>query len=318
MGKQRQSNKHLPERMYLKGRSYYYVNTDNKWVNLGRNYSSALIQYAGLVETGNIVTVNHLITEFTKSLSGNNIKDRLPQLENLGKSFGHMRPAQITPPHIYAYMDARRAPARANKEKATLSRLLDLAVRKGLVGRNVCREVKQFALKPRDRYVTADEFWAVHDIAPVQIQLAMRLAIGTGARQHNILDLQRKHLKDEGIEIDTGKGGKAVLVEWTDFLLETVRECKKSPSKILTRYMIHNRQGDRYTRTGFSAMFRRAVDKALSEELITEKFTFHDLRAKAATDSQDEHLLGHQDPRTYRKYYVRTRKTVHGKDFKRE
>jgi integrase len=221
------------------------------------------------------------------------------------------------PKHVYAYMDARNAPARANKEKATLSKLLNLAVRKGLINHNVCREVKQIPLKPRERYVTGEEFWAVHDLAPIQVQLAMRLAIGTGARQHNILDLQRKHLTDEGIEIDTGKGGKPVLIEWSPFLKDTIAECKKQPSKILTGYLIHTRAGNRYTRHGFSAMFRKAIDKAIEKNKIAEKFTFHDLRAKAGSDAQNDKFLGHQDPRTYRKNYLRKRVIVTGNDYTR-
>jgi len=313
MGKRRQSNKHLPERMYFKGKSFYYVTMGNKWVNLGRDYSEALMQYAQLIESSDIVTVNDLITLEIKNISGDYIKDKMAQLENLNKSFGHMKPDQIEPHHIYNYMINRNAPARANKEKALLSHVLQKAVNRGLRNDNPCKQVKQLKLEARKRYVTGEEFWAVHDKAPIQVQLAMRLAIGTGARQHNILDLQRKHLKKDGIEIDTGKGGKPVLVEWTDFLREAVEECKKLPTKKLTGYLVHTRSGDRYTRMGFSSMFRKTV-----KETDVEHFTFHDLRAKAASDSQDEHLLGHQDPRTFRKYYKRTRKVVRGKDFKRE
>jgi integrase len=52
-------------------------------------------------------------------------------------------------------------------------------------------------------------------------------------------------------------------------------------------------------------MWRRTMDKAVEEERLVERFTFHDLRAKAGSDSEDDGLLGHEDSRTLRRYYKR-------------
>jgi len=45
MGRKRKTDRHLPERMYLKSGSYYFVDYLNKWHNLGRHYVKALAQY---------------------------------------------------------------------------------------------------------------------------------------------------------------------------------------------------------------------------------------------------------------------------------
>ena len=49
------------------------------------------------------------------------------------------------------------------------------------------------------------------------------------------------------------------------------------------------------------------MQKALSERVIVESFTFHDLRAKSASDEADPSTaterLAHDDPRTTRKVY---------------
>ena len=46
---------------------------------------------------------------------------------------------------------------------------------------------------------------------------------------------------------------------------------------------------------------KRVVETAL----IAERFTFHDIRAKAASDSDDDRLLGHEDSRTLNRHYKR-------------
>jgi len=45
--------------------------------------------------------------------------------------------------------------------------------------------------------------------------------------------------------------------------------------------------------------------KALKDGLIEERFTFHDLRAKAGSETTDDKLLGHQNPATKRRHYER-------------
>ena len=52
-------------------------------------------------------------------------------------------------------------------------------------------------------------------------------------------------------------------------------------------------------------MWRNVMTRALSEELISERFTFNDIRAKAASDAPDDQLLGHQDKRTLERHYKR-------------
>ena len=52
-------------------------------------------------------------------------------------------------------------------------------------------------------------------------------------------------------------------------------------------------------------MWRRVMDKALERGHLTERFTFHDLRGKAGSDSEDGGLLGHEDRRTLMRHYQR-------------
>jgi hypothetical protein len=36
-----------------------------------------------------------------------------------------------------------------------------------------------------------------------------------------------------------------------------------------------------------------------------EHFTYHDIRAKAGSETEDDQLLGHDDPRTMKRHYKR-------------
>ena len=68
---------------------------------------------------------------------------------------------------------------------------------------------------------------------------------------------------------------------------------------------ICNRRGQVYTGDGFRTLWQKLMRKALETNAIAERFTFHDLRAKAGSDSNDDRLLGHQDVRTLNRHYKR-------------
>jgi len=52
------------------------------------------------------------------------------------------------------------------------------------------------------------------------------------------------------------------------------------------------------------------MDKALAADPTMQRFTFHDLRAKAGTDGDDWQLLGHLDQKTHSRIYDRKPRKV--------
>ena len=55
MGRKRKSNKHLPERVIYRevNKTFYFlkpVDGKNKWINLGKDFTSAMMEWAKLVE----------------------------------------------------------------------------------------------------------------------------------------------------------------------------------------------------------------------------------------------------------------------------
>jgi integrase len=78
-----------------------------------------------------------------------------------------------------------------------------------------------------------------------------------------------------------------------------------------------NRQGQPYTSDGFRTLWDKAMRKAVEasrpgekEEPTLQRFTFHDLRAKAGSDSEDWKLLGHLDQKTHSRVYDRKPRIV--------
>jgi integrase len=135
----------------------------------------------------------------------------------------------------------------------------------------------------------------------------MDLALLCGYRKADILNLERKHIVDDGVRFETSKDSKYLLIEWNDELRGTVDAIFRVPPRV-RQFLICRRDGKRYTPDGFGAMWQRLMGKAMKKGLKT-RFTFNDIRAKsasdAATDEEASARLGHNDSRITKRVYRR-------------
>ena len=144
------------------------------------------------------------------------------------------------------------------------------------------------------------------------MQVAMDLALLTGLRRGDLLSLTRNHLTDEGILIKTSKTGKPLLIEWSDELRSVVKKAKRIKPQVRST-LICNLQGKPYSGQGFAAMWQKLIKKAVEKEVIQERFRFHDLRAKSASDDTLEaatERLGHMDAKLTERVYRRKPRRV--------
>jgi integrase len=310
MGRKRKHRKDLPARVYERSGSLYFVDAGGKWHNLGRNLSDAMQAYAKLLQDpGTPQTLGDVMDRYqreilpTKALSTRKGQER--ELGLLRAVFGAMRPDDVTPQHVYQYMD-RRPPIRANREKSLLSHVYSHAIRWGCAKDNPCRLVKRNAEKPRTRYVTDAEFRAVRAIMPAPMQCAMDLAYLTGLRQGDIIKLQTGQWSDtDGLTVRTGKTGKTLRFAATPDLAAVISECRDLPGKIASTLLIHTRKGTPYSSSGFQSLWQVAMRQAIADGVVSERFTFHDIRAKTASESTDDRMLGHENPATLHRHYKR-------------
>ncbi|MEM5426821.1 hypothetical protein [Cupriavidus oxalaticus] len=90
--------------------------------------------------------------------------------------FGKMAPETIKPVHVYKYLAGRAskgAPAKANKEIALLSAVLEYGRKHGDLEENPCRGIEYNPTRPRQRVVS-----------PAEMQLMRRIARERGGSYH--------------------------------------------------------------------------------------------------------------------------------------
>jgi len=304
--------------VYLKRNTYYFVDRANKWHRLSRDYFEALQRYAELnlapvLEGRTLDTIiDRYLRDVVPTKAVQTQRDNTAELARLRAVFGHMAPGEITPQHIYGYMDARRAPVRANREKALLSHVYKYAIRWGYAADNPCRLVESNKEKPRDRYVTDDEFWRVHDRASAPIQMAMQIAVATGLRLSDILALDGSNITRDGLLVrphkTTRSTGRRLLFRWTPELRAILGVRADDHGAGAGGRLVRGVRGQPLTRSGFQSSWQRLMRSLFAKR--EERFTFHDLRAKAGSDSRDGRLLGHADQRTLNRHYRRKPEVV--------
>lgn len=254
-------------------------------------------------------TLEHLINQFFLSadfmaLAVETQKDYKRNSTKLLPVFGKMHPDNVKPQHIRKYMDKRgtKSKTQANHEKRFLSRVYRWGYELGITKGNPCSGVKQFKEEARDRYITDAEYEALYSIAPDIVRIAMEIAYLCCARQSDVLSLTKSQLLDDGIFICQGKTGKKQIKAWTERLKKVIDLADSLPASqgVNSIYVLHQPNGNRYTRDGFNSSWAKARAKAsaLHPELAFD-FTFHDLKAKGISDlegslSEKQAISGHK------------------------
>lgn len=321
MGRKRKHDKHLPRRMYKRGASFYFVHPSGEWEPLGRDYGEALQKWARLAgDSQTYRTLNAVFDRYdaevipTKALRTQ--QTNRAELAWLRKVFGEMPPDAVAETHIYKYLDDRKnprtgkkSPIRASREIALLSHVYSKAIRWGAAKRNPCLRIEKHKSKPRERDVTAAEFWAVCRLAREKglhgIRVAMHLARITGIREGNQVSATLDDFVEEGLFVQANKRGKPRIFRWTPGL-RRIHRMALALKRRVDRNLVLNRSGKAYTEDGLRSTWHKLQAEAVARGLIEERYWVHDLRAMANAESKDgTKLLGHTNPNTTRKHYQR-------------
>lgn len=253
------------------------------------------------------------------------------EAKTLLRSFGKVRPASIKPVHIYKYLDGRAAagaPAKANKEIALLSTVLEFGRRKGVLEVNPCRDIKYNKTTPDTRYVTSVELDVVMRTARERGgmymigALCLRAAYLTVSRPDEMRHITRQAITEAGMEMAIGKRKKGQaqkfkLIEWSNELRMVIREAL-ALQRTTSLYVFGNSDGQPYTTSGWNTNLRRlmahAERKAKEEGIEFSRFTLKDMRPAAVTDRVDDgdetitNATGHTSDRMIRQVYDRRKK----------
>lgn len=303
----------LPAGVYRKHGALWLVRR-NRWHRLGPadQLAACLQEYARIVgapQSGMVAAINRAIDDIAARGAPNTVAQYKVAAAKLRTIFAEFAPDQVRPIHVRQMLDHMRAtPNMANRCRSVLMLAMRLAVEAGECDANPVLEVKPLRERARERYVTDDEFARLHDAAEPIVQAVMALCYLTGQRISDVLAIRHTDLTDEGIAFRQKKTGARVIVAWNDDLRAAVARAKELRS-VRGFWLICQRNGKPYSYRGMRDAFERARRASGVEDV-----TLHDLRAKSATDAENQGLnptllLGHTNrQRTER--YIRQRKPV--------
>lgn len=350
VGRRKNNPLGLEPRVYAKHGAFHYVHRDGSWERLGTDIEQANKRARLYNDTDGLYgTMPYWLDMFIADcedrvrkddLAPRTLADYRQDVEPLKIFFGApMTPTDLLPSHVQEYLDIGRLEqrkTRANREKSCLSSCMSWLIRTGKVDGlmiNPCLRasgIQRNTERPRDRYVTHEDYRDVYAQAPQQVQDMMTLTYRTLQRpESDIIYWTSSNV--------TWKGGKRILrcvqnkvrgtsekivdIELTAELDAMVTRLIGEVPK-LGRPLLHTvkgkgerQRGQGYTYNGLSAMLRRAIKKANKQRLkdgqpAIESFGFRDLKGKGATDmwlakvpiETIQHLCGHEDKATTEVY----------------
>ena len=294
------------------------------WQYFGSDYVSAVSGYAAWSKTGKAAdSVGWLLDVFTgtvcpsrvraKRLSTRTATDYAKDVAVLKTGLGHIPLAALEAKHVARFRETRAeaAPSHVRNEMACLSAALSYAVECGRVKTNVAKDVARPSRSKRMRLISDAEYLTVYRRAGVSVRLAMTLAVRTLALPDDLLRLGPRNilqLQDgrRTLRFERGKTGVVVEIEIVGELAKAIGEYLAKP--VIYPTFVHTVEGERYTRDGLTAMFRRCcvgTKERPANPKVTD-FGLRDLRAKGATEMYRaridirliQHLLGHRSVRT--------------------
>lgn len=221
-----------------------------------------------------------------------------------GKPFGTARLELIKRPAIQKYLDRHHAPILANRQIQYLKAAWNWAQNRfEHIPENPCSGVELNKQQARERYVTRQEYAAIHQHATGWVHWAMELAYLCRARRIEILGLKISDIQENGLRLVRGKGSRGEFTEWTDRLRAAVAgavahsypDRKAFPGEPL----LLNNYGQRITVSAWNSALARLRPKM--DELGIERFTLHDLKAAGYSD-QDVQDAGHLSPKMHNIY----------------
>lgn len=296
MSRPREKNKHLPKYVTVRHGSYWYQPPESKAVRIAAvGDERTLYTYLANAQpaVGPLVTMGDCLDRYMRevvpTMRERTQHDYQRHIEKLKAVFGAELPQNIKPKDIGRYLDVPKGKIHRNKLVGILSAVFNKAIGRWYVEgvtANPCSGVERNPSRQRDRYITDAEYELVYAAMPPRVQIGMDLALLTGQRQGDLLNLQWKDVSNDGVYFQQGKTGKKLLVEISPALHAVLARAKHMLPQLPRQYVIRSRKGLQYRAEGFRAIWQRRIRKLHQSGKLPVRFTFHDIRAKTVSDSE--------------------------------
>lgn len=289
--------------------TYRYHPVGGKPINLGTDRDEAIRQVLGVAaELQSMGTVRELWSLYKKTAKWSELKPRTQSdyeqySVNLLEVMGDVAAAAIRPADIARYLRVERAdaPVRGNREVALLSNLMNVAIERGDIDANPCKQVKKNSERPRTEAPDPGELSAFLDwlfrSGPHNRTLALmaEFAALAGSRRVEFLDLQvpQIDLQAKVIRLMRAKqhlgAMKAETISMGPAMENLARRLVGLERPANSLQVFNNTKGNPMTESNFLSGWQRAMVTALKEGVITRRFTFHDLRAYYTTQHKEKY-----------------------------
>ncbi len=199
-------------------------------------------------------------------------------IENLNSHFKGKLFSKITPMQIEEYKKKRLEkvlPATLNRELACLRHMFNLAKKWKVVYENPVNEVKFLQERKIEiRILTREEAERLIDVAPDHLKPIIVIALNTGMRRGEILNLRWNDIDFDKyyIFIKEAKSGVARKVPMNSLVAETLKDIKRESNFVFYNPKKRDRRKNVYT-----------AFKSACRKIGIPDFRFHDLRHTAAT-----------------------------------
>lgn len=309
--------------------TYRYHPVGGKPITLGTDRNEAVRKVLDLVGRSNDAgTVSaywraYQASSYWRALAERTQADYSEYAVPLLRVFGAAPVGAIRPADCARYLRTERndAPVRANREMALLANILNMALEAGAIDVNPCKGVRRNKERPRK-------------VIPLTVELANFLAwLRSSGRQWPMIAAMAEFAAKSGARrteflkatVFQVRGSEARLSrakqregQETLDVIELSPEAQAVLSNVRREgceFLFPNRVGQPYTDDGFHAMWKKAMRAAIVAGIVTQRFTFHDLRAHYTTTHKDQRGTLpdlHRNPKTTATIYDR-RKEVHRK-----
>lgn len=313
------------------GFSYRYHPLGGKPIALGRDREAAIRQVLDLngdsSDRGSVAELWRLYqdTDEWRAHAEATRTDYTQSSVHVLKIFGKMRAGAIKPVHLNRYLRVQRkqAPIRANREMALLSNLLNLAVNRGDLDANPCKQVRRNKETPRNEApstATLTAFLAWVPAKAATLAGMAEFAALAGSRRMEFLRLQWPQVGETEVRTIRGKqrNGKEVVevIGMSPALAALLGRLRaRAPDARIGPVFPTQRANRPYTESGFKTMWGRLMDDAIEAGVVIDRFTFHDLRAFYATEHKRQRGALpdlHANPATTARVYDRSKESKRG------
>lgn len=323
----------LPKGVFEKHGAYYLVRargTKRVWMRLCSLKEGLPAMYAALAKLTDDQTRDDrmpaLCVAWLRDVgsrhSKKTLKDDTRRCAEVAARLVDFRADQVTPPKVVEFLKVfQDRPRTYNAYRALLRDLMRYAEERGYrpAGSNPVTSVRTMATPARQRYITDSELRRIKVAAMmgkdgkrtrsgIAIVNLMEVAYLTGQRVSDLINLRwsKKHATDErgavvapyidkeGLHFAPAKVAKTtgakIRITWTPRLEAAIERMRAQPKKNIT-HVFSTQVGQPYKYAGVRMAWLRALERAGMQDT-----NFHDLRAKALTDT--ESAQGMQAART--------------------